>query len=265
MKKLLLLLIITIAFGCGKEYKPSLSEKEFTNLLIEMHILDGFLNNSSVYRGNKPDMKDDYAKYNNIFNKYGINYNEFDSCMLYYISERNKLEAMYNHIIDSLNRSITIYKKDLALLRIKDTIDLFPIQDTIFLDSCYSHLHIRIDSIEAGLYNFSTKMRFDSIDKGKNNRITSYFISKTKKDTIFLRDIKVSSDTIVRSYSWEHYIDSLYNRLEVIMVNSDNLCKLPKRKARIWNMSLHKKYVGPNYIKRVKDREKASFKHPEIR
>lgn len=245
-----LLILLFVGFsGCSRKKVP-LDEKKFTALLIDLHRTDGTL---AVVRGvNGLNELKNYTYYNDLFKKYGITRAEFDSCMYYYSGNTELFSKMYDVIIDSLNRQQTAVDMILRELKSKDSLNLFPIQDTLVFDSNYTYIAVEIDSILPGQYKFSTLVQFDTLDKGKNNRITSFFVSKDDKDTLKVRDITVMTDTIIHTYRWTQYVDSTYNRLFIKFVDSDNLDKLKDRRGRAWKMELFRPYIPRETEKRLK-------------
>lgn len=245
-----LLILLLVGFtGCSRKKVP-LDEKKFTALLIDLHRTDGTL---SVARGMSGlnELKN-YAYYNDLFQKYGITRAEFDSCMFYYSANSELFSKMYDVVIDSLNRQMTAVDMILRQLKSNDSLNLFPVPDTLVFDSCYTHIVVEIDSLLPGQYKFSTLIRFDTLDKGKNNRITSYFVSVDEQDTLKIRDVAVMTDTIMHTYRWTQYIDSTYNRLVIKFVDADDLDKLKGRKGRAWKMELYKPYIPRETEKRLK-------------
>lgn len=245
----LLILSLVVFSGCSRKKVP-LDEKKFTALLIDLHRTDGTL---SVARGlsGLNELKN-YAYYNDLFQKYGITRAEFDSCMFYYSANSEQFSKMYDVVIDSLNRQKTAVDLVLRELKSKDSLNLFPVPDTLVFDSCYTHIVVEIDSILPGQYKFSTMIQFDTLDKGKNNRITAFFVSRDDLDTLKVRNVAVMTDTIKHTYRWNQYVDSLYNRLVIKFVDADNLDKLKERKGRAWNMELYKPYIPRETEKRLK-------------
>ena len=245
-----LLILLLVGFtGCSRKKVP-LDEKKFTALLIDLHRTDGTL---SVARGlsGLNELKN-YAYYNDLFRKYGITRAEFDSCMYYYSANTELFSKMYDVVIDSLNRQMTAVDMILRELKSKDSVNYFPVPDTLVFDSCYTHIVVEIDSLLPGQYKFSTLVQFDTLDKGKNNRITSFFVSRDKQDTLKVRDVTVMTDTIVHTYRWTQYVDSTYDYLVIKFVDADNLDKLKDRKGRAWKMELFKPYIPRETEKRLK-------------
>lgn len=245
-----LLILLLVGFtGCSRKKVP-LDEKKFTALLIDLHRTDGTL---SVARGlsGLNELKN-YAYYNDLFRKYGIIRAEFDSCMYYYSANTELFSKMYDVVIDSLNRQMTAVDMILRELKSKDSVNYFPVPDTLVFDSCYTHIVVEIDSLLPGQYKFSTLVQFDTLDKGKNNRITSFFVSRDKQDTLKVRDVTVMTDTIMHTYRWTQYVDSTYDYLVIKFVDADNLDKLKDRKGRAWKMELFKPYIPRETEKRLK-------------
>ena len=245
-----LLILLLVGFtGCSRKKVP-LDEKKFTALLIDLHRTDGTL---SVARGlsGLNELKN-YAYYNDLFRKYGITRAEFDSCMYYYSANTELFSKMYDVVIDSLNRQMTAVDMILRELKSKDSVNYFPVPDTLVFDSCYTHIVVEIDSLLPGQYKFSTLVQFDTLDKGKNNRITSFFVSRDNLDTLKVRDVTVMTDTIMHTYRWTQYVDSTYDYLVIKFVDADNLDKLKDRKGRAWKMELFKPYIPRETEKRLK-------------
>ncbi|MBD9178340.1 MAG: DUF4296 domain-containing protein [Odoribacter splanchnicus] len=245
-----LFILLLVGFtGCSRKKVP-LDEKKFTALLIDLHRTDGTL---SVARGlsGLNELKN-YAYYNDLFRKYGITRAEFDSCMYYYSANTELFSQMYDVVIDSLNRQMTAVDMILRELKSKDSVNYFPVPDTLVFDSCYTHIVVEIDSLLPGQYKFSTLVQFDTLDKGKNNRITSFFVSRDNLDTLKVRDVTVMTDTIMHTYRWTQYVDSTYDYLVIKFVDADNLDKLKDRKGRAWKMELFKPYIPRETEKRLK-------------
>ena len=99
---------------------------------------------------------------------------------------------MYDVVIDSIHRQLTAIEKVLNELKSKDSVNYFPLVDTLKLDSVFT---ITVDSIVPGLYKFGTTIHFDSLQNTQNRRIRSYFLSADGNDTLRVRDLVVDFDT----------------------------------------------------------------------
>ncbi len=209
-----ILLLVGILWACKKQEVP-LDKDQFRSLLIDLHRVDGTLAvNRSM--GGYDELKN-YAYYNDIFKKYGITRADFDSCMYYYSAQTVMFSKMYDVIIDTLNRQLTGVDKVLNELKAKDSVNYFPLTDTLCLDSILS---VTVDSIVPGLYKFSTTVRFDTLSKDRRRRIASFFLSEDGKDTLRVRDVTVNYDTLQRSYNWSQYVDSVYSRLVITFMDT---------------------------------------------
>ena len=95
--------------GCESKKVP-LNKEQFTNLLIDLHKVDGTL---SVYRGIGQGYNElkNYEYYNDVFRKYHIDKAEFDSCLYYYSAQTVLFSKMYDVVIDSIHRQLTAIEK----------------------------------------------------------------------------------------------------------------------------------------------------------
>lgn len=240
--------VLLIFIACSQKKVP-LDQQQFTALLIDMHVADGTLAQTKGYSAENE--KKNYAYYNSVFRKYGIDRAEFDSCMRYYSAQTALFSKLYDVVIDSLNKRLTDKNRVLNELRSRDSVNYFPRLDTIVLDTAHPVFTIVVDSLQAGLYRFATTIKFDTLDKGKNNRITAFFLTPDDKDTLHVREVKVLSDTLQHLYNWSQYIDSSYNRLVVKMVDTDKSKKQHFRKGRIWGTTLYRPYISSKTEQRL--------------
>ena len=204
----LVCLFLAGAGGCRE--KVPLNREAFSALLLDMHRVDGILAVNRNSRGGG-ELKN-YAYYNDLFRKYGITRAEFDSCMYYYSAQTVEFSKMYDAIIDSLNKQLTAVEIVLNELKANDSVNYFPVPDTLRLDSVCT---VVVDSIVPGLYKFSTTLQFDSVTPSRFRRISSFFVSEDGTDTLRVRDIVVVPDTNRRNYNWSQYADSLCARLVI--------------------------------------------------
>lgn len=261
----LLIAVFGVLLGCENSKVP-LNEDRFTALLIEMHRVDGTLNVEKGIAGGQ-ELKN-YAYYNDLFRKYGISKADFDSCMYYYSAQTKLFSRMYDVVIDSLNKQLTGVDKVLSELKARDSVNYFPLLDTIALDSIYT---VTIDSIVPGLYKFSTTLQFDSLNRDVRRWIVSYFLSPDQEDTLHVRDIYVAMDTAKRVYNWSQYVDSTYSTLVISYLQPISEVKQPKLPAhrknakpaskvvrledfggKTWNNQLFRPYISLKSEKRLK-------------
>lgn len=262
MKDIFLIFLVALfaIAGCSGKKVP-LDRKQFIALLIDMHMADGTLTVNDYMEN---DEKRNYVYYNAIFQKYGITKSDFDSCMSFYSARTALFSQMYDVIIDSLNVRQTNINRIMTELKSRDSINLFPLTDTIRFDSTNRITEVEIDSITPGLYRFSTTIKFDVPDKGKNNRITAFFLSADGKDSLKVRNVNVITDTIKRYYSWSQYADSIYSRLIIRFIDSDNLKKLDERRGQAWETNLFRPYISGETEKRMKSALKPGNTQDEV-
>ncbi len=242
--------VLIVCCACGGHKKKTVLDRErFTALLIDMHTTDGLL---SINRGFTTDKeKKNYTYYNGIFEKYGITKADFDSCMYFYTSQPRLFSEIYEVVIDTLSRRVTVEERVLQKLRANDSVNYYQGPDTLVIDTFPFSYRYVVDSIQPGNYKFNVMVRFDTLDAGKNNRISARFISADDKDTLKVRDIRLIADTLAHRYQWSQYADSVYNRLEICFLDADNLQKLKYRRAMLWDITLFKPYTSPSTINRL--------------
>ena len=242
--------VLIVCCACGSHTKKAVLDREqFTALLIDMHTTDGLLSINRGYTVEKE--KKNYTYYNGIFEKYGITKADFDSCMYFYASQPQLFSEIYNVVIDTLSRRVTVEERVLQKLRANDSVNFYKGPDTLVIDTFPFNYRYVVDSIQPGNYKFNVMVRFDTLDAGKNNRISACFISADDKDTLKVRDIKLIADTLEHRYQWSQYVDSVYSRLEICFLDADNLQKLKYRRAVLWDITLFKPYTAPSKINRL--------------
>jgi len=270
-------LILLGVVACSK--RVPLNKKEFTALLIDMHMADATLD---VWQREGVDERRTYQFYNDLFKKYGLTKADFDSCVHYYTSRPTLFAKIYDVVIDTLNYRLTDKTRVWNLLTMRDSVNLFAgyrmqVLDTISNDSLVLEdklaegvwvervvkqdtvqlsihnpvIQIELDSITPGLYKFNATLQFEHKDKGKNNRIRSYFLSP-EYDTLKVRDVRVFADSMRRNYTWTYYVaDSSYTRLVIQLVECDNLKEVkPSRSGKIWGTGIFKQYTSPKQAAR---------------
>lgn len=289
MKNVLwIILIVTCMTACSE--KVPLDRKEFTSLLIDMHMADGALVVWMEEEGN--DRRDDrkkYMYYNDLFEKYGITRAEFDSCVHYYSAKTALFTKIYDVVIDSLNRRLTDKTRIYKQLTGQDSLNLMPgykmwvfdtldcdsvriedefigllcagnwmkeivMTDTVTLDRQNPYVEIELDSIVPGMYNFETSLKFEHRDRKRSNKILSYLLSD-QNDTLKISDTWVVMDSIKRDYKWSYYVaDSTYNRLRIRILAGEETRKGEKEwNGKVWNTGIFKLYQTPKEEERNKE------------
>lgn len=273
--------VMLLALSCSK---APLGERRFADLLVDLHTADGILSDARLAPVGEQDK---YMYYTGLFDKHGITRAEFDSCVHYYSARPERYERVYEKVIRTLERrdsaNLRVWReltKDdtvnlTRLFRVKqrdtllreyvwydhaiiDTLHAIGISerlaflDTLRLDDLNPCYDIEIDSLRVGRYEMFLRVKLDSADTGKNNRIRPYFISAAG-DTLRVREIIVYDDARPRDYSWNFYLqDSTYNRLRVRLVDCDSLDRPGTRRAGwVTGLRSYRKYLPPKEAERA--------------
>lgn len=280
---LTILLLVALLLSCSKAI---LDRQQFTALLIDIHQTDAMLAELNL-RADGP--RADYKYYNDLFAKYGITRADFDSCLAYYTRQPEIFTAIYDAVIDTLSRRQTDKMRVWNQLTRLDTLNLFPgytltvadtiprdslakgrprrdsvirhprllRADTVALDPLNPYILVRVDSLLPGLYEFSTHFKWDKTPAVPRHHLLSYFLDP-HGDTLRVRDIYVTPDTVARQYKWTHYLpDSAYSRLEIQLVVEAPDRKPARRataprQARVWGTVLNKKYTTDKQAEKLK-------------
>lgn len=91
--------IIVLMISCDNRPKGVLSQNEMTNILVEMHKLEGTFSekSDSIVTSN-----DKIPYYNSILSKFNITQAEFDSSIVWYSKNPKKYEKIYSNVITRL-------------------------------------------------------------------------------------------------------------------------------------------------------------------
>lgn len=107
------LLLITLACGC-KSKMPTISQKEMTSILLDMHIADSYAqilpksDSKSIELKNKDSLKKFYS---DIFQIHHIKENEFIENLEWYKMNTVMMDSMYQSILADLSL-LQVKKKD---------------------------------------------------------------------------------------------------------------------------------------------------------
>jgi hypothetical protein len=84
--------------------KPThlLSKSDMSSLLTQIHLLEAAVNLKNAQNQNQN--RKDSLQYNDIFNKYQIDYAGFQENYKYYSSNPKELESIYDEVIGELTR-----------------------------------------------------------------------------------------------------------------------------------------------------------------
>lgn len=98
-KKWLLAGVALLLLSCSNRPKEVLSMKEMTDVLVDLHTLDGILG-TEEYRSLKQEEKDKY--YEAVLEGHSIHQAQFDSSLVWYSRDPKKFEKIYVRVVDRL-------------------------------------------------------------------------------------------------------------------------------------------------------------------
>jgi len=100
--RFILILGIVLAFSaCNGRPKGVLSQSKMTDILTDLHKLDGCLNEKGFQYGHYPE-KAPYYKF--ILKKYDITQTQFDSSLVWYTKNPKYFEKVYANVLINLNK-----------------------------------------------------------------------------------------------------------------------------------------------------------------
>ncbi len=241
MKYYIFLAIAFIITACTGKNKAPLNEKDFTNLLIDIHMADAVLEAPNYQMDYDNNYKEKY--YNYIYEKYGISSADFDSCVIVYSENFSKYEKIYQVVVDSLSRYKNSFDEEYQEKKRRDTLNLWVNKKVYsFKDDSLSIVECDVPFNDKGMYNLSLRVKVNKEDKGENNRLTAYFLKKTsmEQDTIIPFDtVKLRKDTMWRYYSMRKLaIDTNYTKLHFKLLDCDNIDSLKNRDVEIKSIKL---------------------------
>ncbi len=108
LRYLIVIVPVFLFFSCGisaieKENEESnqiLSQKKFSDLMVDVQLLEGHLNVNRVNQVFVMDSSKNY--YKEVFNKYGISYEVYKENLKYYTARPDLLEEVYNKVEEKL-------------------------------------------------------------------------------------------------------------------------------------------------------------------
>ncbi len=105
-KKILTIIVLFFLFSCNQNSNNILPKKEFINLLIDIHIADGYVVEKALF--DKDLENDSTSYYNSVFKKYNINRTDFDENINHYTKDFTEFEEIYNEVVVILEDKIQI-------------------------------------------------------------------------------------------------------------------------------------------------------------
>lgn len=195
-----ILLLITL-WGCTDN--APMEREKFTKMMVEVHLADAVLAEGKRNSMGLTDRKN-YSFYGELLNRYGVTRAEFDSCIDYYSRNTALFEQIYKDVVDSLNRRLTVVKRELAQLRINDSVNILPHPDTLWVNGWTKDTTITLANLKGGKFFFEYGFKSDSIITSNRPQIVSYFLRNYNKDTLYYVDSTWLKEHFIR-------IDSVVN------------------------------------------------------
>ena len=204
---LLLSGMIFFLTACDSRPENVMSQDEMVDFLTDLHKLDGAL--SVNYYNSAPDSRENVYYYNALFKKYGISKADFDSSLVWYVSNPKKFNNIYTQVVDNLTQFEVDVKNrkfhpidSVALRHMKKDIWSNRTAYTLTKDSLRSRLAFKIQSRDLqwrDAYVLSFRQRIAPLDSGLNkNIVMRIFYADGKKDSIYAKAV---NDSILRKYS----------------------------------------------------------------
>jgi len=101
MRKIFILLIITLLVSCGGNPRGVLSEKKMVAVITDLNLAEGTLSAAGILWSDKQKKE---AYYNYIFEKHGITLAQLDTSFVWYARKPTKLEAIYEKVNANLTK-----------------------------------------------------------------------------------------------------------------------------------------------------------------
>ena len=199
--------IILLLTACDNRPKGVLSQREMTEVLIDIHKLDASLNEIGLQYGHYPDK---VPYYNNLLLKHGITEAIFDSSLVWYTKNPIKFERVYDDVILALNEQENQVKR--GKYHFIDSVELAKVKENIWnkrnkyvltKDSTRTQLNFEIKNSNL-LYGDVYILKFLQRIAPKDSCSKRY---------VFLQ-INYSNGRIQRAYALAHN-DSLLRRFKI--------------------------------------------------
>ena len=225
----LILFVFLMAVAC-KESVP-LNRDTFTNLLVEMHLVDAVLSEGKRNNVSLSDKKK-YSYYSDILNRYGISRLDFDTCVSYYSRDNKLYDEIYSSVEDSLNKRLTRVKMQIAEFKKNDSINILPVSDTIWIDGWTKDTALTLSNLKSGKYMFEFGLKLDTSYGKLPGKVVSYFLRNYSNDTIYyvdstwIRKQFLRLDSVLNEHEQSIKVDSLFTyerRVDSFIVKESRL------------------------------------------
>lgn len=193
-------------FSCSGRPKNVLSKDDMTNILFEMHKLDGSLVAKNIYYVENSD-KEKY--YKSILDKYNTTQADFDSSLIWYSKNPKKFEKIYETVYQQLNQLDEDVKK--GKYYPVDSIEFFKVKTNIWnkaakyaftKDSTRNKISFEITNAEllyGDIYILKFLQRIAPEDSCVNQHIKLQINYKNGKVDSLIQ--KTHNDSLLRRYT----------------------------------------------------------------
>ena len=204
-----LIVYTTLLFSCGvktaEEQPENLIQKEiFTEMILELQLIEAHLNAVRVDQSVIRDSANNY--FQEIFEKYGVSFEDFHSTINYYASQPEELQGIYDAVLESLSEmevELVDVKMDqdaispLGKKQIVNVISHLPIA-RIFKDNSYSS-----DQTKDSLFKYigANIYLFDSLPYNIESFQKSYMglTFNAKRYLVFREEVSLMIDSIEKN------------------------------------------------------------------
>jgi len=192
--------------ACNGRPKGVLNESEMTDVLTEMHRLDGIIAAKGLQYGNTPEKVQYYSF---ILKKYDITQAQFDSSLVYYTKNPKTFDEIYDNVLARLTdfekevkRGKYHFVDSVEMAKIKVNLWNKKSQFTFNKDSARTHLDFEIlnsDLLFGDVYTLKFLQRISPEDSCvKQHVMLRINYSNGKKDIAFAVS---HNDSLLRRYS----------------------------------------------------------------
>lgn len=272
MNKIIIFFIccgFTFLISCKKDKRnaPQLNEDQFTNMLIDVHIIEGSLSTQNIFRSNN-NFRPSYY-YNSIYEKYNITRAQFDSCISYYSYDTKKFTRIYDIVIDSLNHLETKYRREIKNKRIEqDTVNLWTKkQHWKVPERDKNNVAFAIPINKNGIYTVKASIKIFKDDQTDEPKLIAYFWKKDslgEEYKVNFMPLTITKDTKFNTYESEmEYPDSSYTELRGNLFADENDLVEFTQHFEIKDIMIYNPQIRPDsleIIKELEENEKTKLK-----
>jgi len=210
------------------------NEKEMAELLADIYIAEGAINNSGYYHGKSDNKIPGYYRF--VLDKHSLTKQEFDTIVSWYTAHPQLFKEVYEDVISILSEQEAQLASDLS--KIEDEAEMIPElakekdlwkgrryyklplseKDSIDIRIPFT---IAIDSLEGGMYSIQANYKFkkeDVLEEAKLRMIACY--ADSTRDTIDSK-INKSFNGAIGSKSYNAKVDKKLVSIEGLLFDHD--------------------------------------------